>query len=272
MLRVGAPLASWLTWFSLVLGLWLMPQSAFAGRLDVERPGQREFVVDYADILDDETEQEIRVVAERLLDEHATPIVVVTIESMAEHGGARMDIETFARILFDQWGVGHPFINEQKWDTGILLVISEQDRKARIELGSGWAHEKDAEAQRIMNDRIVPAFKRGDYSQGTVAGVYALEAMARSKPLPPKIVDTLQLWLIYALLILLGLAILRSLITSGRDGWGWKLIVLVFTILGGILAILWATRGRRERSCSGGRRLGSFGGGRSGGGGATGSW
>jgi uncharacterized protein len=263
---------TWLSLFALILALWITPRPARAGGLDIERPGQRQFVVDHANILDAEAEREIKTVAARLLDEHATPIVVITIESMADHGGRHMDIETFSRILFDQWGVGHPLFEGQAWDTGILLVISKGDRKARIELGTGWAHDKDAEAQRIMNERIIPAFKRGDYSSGTVSGVYALEAMARSKPLPPPQSGLAwwQRWLIYAFTALLVLAILRSLIRDGRGGWGWKFIVLVFTILGGILMIL-ALTNRMSRSCRG-RRLGSFGGGRSGGGGATGSW
>ena len=45
----------------------------------------------------------------------------------------------FARALFDQWGVGHPQAHGQSWDTGILVVVSKDDRKARIELGGGWA-------------------------------------------------------------------------------------------------------------------------------------
>jgi uncharacterized protein len=257
----------WLSLLFVVLGV-LVPRAALAGKLDIERPGQRQFVADYANILDDAAEQEIRRVAEELLDEHATPIVVVTIESMAAHGAYGMNIELFARILFDQWGVGHPVVNEQHWDTGILFVISKGDRKARIELGSGWAHEKDAEAQRIMDNRIIPAFRDGDFARGTLAGVDALSAMARQKPLPPPPVDWTY-YLVIALAIVLVLAILVSLFKTGTKGWGWKLIVLVFTILGAVLAAMLMSRSKRDRPS---RRLGSFGGGRSGGGGATGSW
>ncbi len=31
----------------------------------------------------------------------------VTINSMADHNGEGMRIETFARLLFDQWEIGH---------------------------------------------------------------------------------------------------------------------------------------------------------------------
>jgi uncharacterized protein len=249
----------------------LLPRSATAGGLDIERPGQRQFVADHADLLDDAAERRIRTIAADLLDDHATALVVVTIDSMAEHGGERMDIETFARILFDQWGVGHPSVEGQQWDTGILVVISKRDRKARIELGTGWAHDKDAEAQRIMSQLMVPAFREGDYSRGAVEGVIALDAMARQKPLPqPADNDWWIEPLMIALAILLAVGILVSLIRSGTSGWGWKLLALVVAVIGALLVSWWRRPSSRE--CSGGRRRGSFGGGRSGGGGASGSW
>ena len=267
--RVTLGVFAWLV--ALVVGL-VVPSTAHAIGLDIERPGQREFVVDHADLLDAETEAQIRAIAGRLLDEHATPIVVITIESMAAHGGERMQIETFARILFDQWGVGHPTFREQDWNTGILLLISKQDRKARIELGAGWEHTKDARARWIMDERIVPAFKRKDYSGGTLAGVRALDAMARSKSVPPEPdwYGWWYPWLVYVFVALLALAILHSIFTTGTKGWGWKLIVLVFTIVSGILLAMLVSSVRG--ACGGLERRGSFGGGRSGGGGATGSW
>lgn len=262
--------APWLLSLLLLVGL-LMPRIAAAGGLDIERPGQRQFVADHADILDAAAERQIKQIAAELLDEHATSLVVVTIESMAAHGGERMDIETFSRILFDQWGVGHPVVHEQRWDTGILVVVSKGDRKARIELGTGWAHDKDAEASHIMSSRMVPAFRDGDYSRGVVDGVIALDAMARQKPLPePPNEDWWIEYLVMALLIVLLVAVIVSIFKHGRQGWGWKLIVLIFTLLGAILTIWWMS-GRHHRSSGSGRR-GSFGGGRSGGGGATGSW
>jgi uncharacterized protein len=76
-------------------------------------------------------------VCDELLTDKATPIIVVTIESMANHGGADMRIETFATLLFNQWQIGHESIGEEYWNTGILLLVSKGDRKARIELGGG---------------------------------------------------------------------------------------------------------------------------------------
>jgi uncharacterized protein len=280
--------SGWIAWgllaatLSLVVGL-LLPRAALAGGLDIERPGQREFVADHADILDAAAERDIKRLAADLLDEHATSIVVVTIESMAAHGGEHMDIETFARILFDQWGVGHPEIRGQSWNTGILVVISEGDRKARIELGGGWARDKDTEAKRIMDTRMVPAFRTGDYSRGAIDGVIALSEMARSKPLPaaPKPrpwTDYLLICIGIVLAIWLLVAMFVSIVQEGKQAWGWKLIVLIFGLLGALLTLVWAilklmaALGSSKDKPSSCGELGSFGGGSSGGGGATGEW
>ena len=149
------------------------------GQIDLERPGDREFVLDTANMISDAEEQKIKQLADKLLTDKAAPIIVVTIESMAQHGGAGLRIETFARLLFDQWGIGPAKLGDTQWNYGILLLVSQQDRKARIELGAGWKREKDAVAQKIMDSIIIPRFKSGNFSGGIVAGVEGLDKMAR---------------------------------------------------------------------------------------------
>ena len=73
------------------------------GHIDLERPGDRQFVLDKANMIDESDEQKIKGIADKLLTDKAAPIIVVTIDSMAQHGGAGLRIETFARLLFDQW-------------------------------------------------------------------------------------------------------------------------------------------------------------------------
>ncbi len=240
---------------------------AFSEKLPLAPPGPKQFVLDKAGLLNQADEQKIKRICEALLRKTATPIIVVTIGSMSEYGASGIRIETFARLLFDQWRIGQAEINGKVWNTGILLVVSQNDRKARIELGAGWKHDKDAEARRIMNDLIVPHFKQGDYSGGILAGVEALDKMAQGLAIPRPPTP----WWHYALFAgaaALVIFTVVSLIRRGASGWAWLFWGLVFAGVGALLYHM-ATS---SRSGGGGFGGGSFGGGFSGGGGATGSW
>ena len=68
-------------------------------QIDLEPPSEREFVRDQAEMLDAEAITQIKEIADQLLTETATPIVVVTIESMASCGVGDIGIETFATCL-----------------------------------------------------------------------------------------------------------------------------------------------------------------------------
>ena len=249
-----------------LLGL-AIASPAEAIQIDLERPGDREFIRDQAEMITPEDEAKIREICDKLLTEKATPIIVITIDSMAQHGGENMRIETFATLLFDQWGIGHATLNDQAWNTGILLLVSKEDRKARIELGGGWGRREDDLCLQIMNEQIIPRFKQGDFSAGILAGVESLDKMSRKLELPTKPVP----WWHYGLVvgaIGLGIFTVVSLIRRGSGGWAWLFWGAVFTVLGVILYNMLTNRGGSGGGFSGG----SFGGGSSGGGGATGSW
>ncbi|MDB5338136.1 MAG: hypothetical protein JWN70_3755 [Planctomycetaceae bacterium] len=250
--------------------LWL-PSSAWAqlpGHIPIERPGDREFILDKANLISAADQQKIRQLADKLLRDKAAPIIVVTIESMANYGGAELRIETFARLLFDQWQIGPAKVGDTTWNYGMLLLVSRGDRKARIELGAGWRHDKDDQAQHIMDDLIIPQFKAGDYSAGIVAGVEGLDKLARDLQLPTKPVPASSYW-IGAALIGLSIFTVVSLIRRGNSGWAWLFWGAVFAVIG---AILYQMATSRSHGSRGGYSGGSFGGGFSGGGGATGSW
>jgi uncharacterized protein len=253
-----------------IVSLMLLPKTAhaqIAEQFDLARPGDREFVLDTANMLNDTEEQKIKQIADRLLTDKAAPIIVVTIESMAQHGGAGLRIETFARLLFDQWGIGPEKLGDTQWNYGILLLVSQQDRKSRIELGAGWKREKDIAAQKVMDDLIIPRFKNGDFSGGIVAGVESLDKMARGLQLPsrPRPASHYIIGVVF-----LGLMVFTvvSLIRRGPSGWAWLMWAVVFGAVGTILYHMATSRS----SGGGGFSGGSFGGGFSGGGGASGSW
>jgi uncharacterized protein len=242
--------------------------SAQAVQINLQRPGDREFVRDLAGIIDDATEAQIRQTCDKLLTDKATPIIVITIESMAKYGGENLRIETFATLLFDQWQIGHATLNKREWNTGILLIVSRDDRQARIELGAGWGRREDELCRQIMDEHIIYHFKQGQVPEGIAAGVNALDKMARKLELP----TAPQPWWVFpAILGASGLAILTavSLYRSGSSGWAWLFWGIVFSLIGAILIAMLTSSGRRGGGGFGG---GSYGGGFSGGGGASGSW
>lgn len=242
-------------------------EAQLPGKIDLQRPGDREFVLDLANLIDEADEQKIKQLADKLLTDKAAPIIVVTIESMAQHGGSGLRIETFARLLFDQWGIGPEKLGQTQWNHGILLLVSKQDRKARIELGAGWKRDKDAVARKIMDDLIIPRFKSGDFSGGILAGVEGLDNMARELKLPTRPRPASH-YLIGAIFVGLMVFTAVSLSRRGASGWAWLMWGVVFSVVGAILYHLATSRS----SGGGGFSGGSFGGGFSGGGGASGSW
>lgn len=254
----------------LLAGLVLIsPWSVTAQNINIEPPGEGAFVLDLAHMVAPDDVVAIRELNEQLLTDLAIPIIVVTMDSMAEYGGSGWRIETFARVLFDQWGIGHEKIEGQDWNRGILLLVSKNDRKARIELGAGWAGEYDATCTEIMEGQIIPNFKQGQFSEGILAGVQALDKMARGLELP-RPVQPVWFWPVVIGGVALAIFSAVSMIRSGASGWAWLLWAAIFGILGFIL--INALRASASGGGGGGFSGGSFGGGFGGGGGATGSW
>jgi uncharacterized protein len=221
-----------------------------------DKPSDEHFWVDEAGIITPEAGARIDEIAFGVWRDEQIPVYVVTITSLADHEAGGYAIEGYAADLFDHWGIGSKDRNY-----GMLLLVSLGDRKARIELGEGFARDYDRQASTIMDNLIVPPFRQGNYSGGIVAGTEGLDALARGLALPHPPTP----WWFWpaALLTLVGVvALIYNLFKSGRSGWAWAVIAFLAVALFFIL---------RNAGSSGGSS-GGFGGGFSGGGGATGSW
>ena len=221
-----------------------------------DKPTSKHFYVDKAGLISPETGEQIDTTAAALLREERIPLFVVTIPSLAAQEAVTYTIEQYATAHFNHWGIG-----SQDRNYGILLLISRGDRKARIELGAGWDRKFDNQAQQVMDQLIVPAFKRGDFAGGIAEGLRGLDAMARGLELPKA---KTPWWILPAMIIgLIGVVVLIiNLFKTGRRGWAWALIAALGVFLFFIIRAMLSNAG------SGG----GFGGGSSGGGGATGSW
>ncbi len=226
------------------------------------------YVTDIASLLSADEQEKLEHWLLRAEKRTGVEMVVVTINSLGDYPGTpNGSIESFAGGLFNRWGVGNLPKND-----GVMLLVSVRDRKARIELGSGYGKSRDAQSARIMNEVIVPYFKRGDYAGGIDAGVREMMqefAGVRVGWNWPLIVGSA------AIPVLAAVAF--SLFRSGNRGWGWVCAgLLLIVVLAVVFVIVRASRlfsseGNSD-SWSPGGFGGGFGGGSSGGGGATGSW
>ena len=145
-------------------------------------PADGKFVIDYARALQKSTMDSIGEVQRVAYTEHHTPIIVVTVRSMRDYGAANMSIDEFTTRWFNQWGIGKKLEDGSLSNNGILLLVSLGDRKARIELGADWGRSFDGTARNIMDNRIIPHFKAGDFNGGILAGTRALGEMAVRGP------------------------------------------------------------------------------------------
>jgi len=132
-------------------------------------------VADHANLIADADEAAMESSCARLYREQSVPLVVVTIESMNAHGFGRLNIEQFSAGLYEYLGA-----TRTRWTNGLLLVVSRDDRKARIEPGRDWKGKFDAAASRVMSGTIVPRFRSGDYSGGCRGAVEAIAAAVPS--------------------------------------------------------------------------------------------
>ncbi|EPC3540624.1 TPM domain-containing protein [Aeromonas hydrophila] len=180
-------------------------------------------------------------------------LVVVSIDTLAGD-----TIEEYGYQLGRHWGIG-----QKGKDNGVLLLIAQDERKVRIEVGYGLEGAlPDAIAANIIQTRILPAFKRGDMVAGVVAGSQAImQALAGEyKPVDNASKDKLGgPWLF--ILMVIVMIVLHNL----RGGGGGR---------GGRRRAAYLAGGFGAGRSGGGFGGGGFsgGGGSFGGGGASGGW
>lgn len=117
---------------------------------------------DYANILELETENLLNSSLENFKNTTGNEVVVLTINSL---GGDF--IEDYAAELFKEWGIG----NKEK-DTGVLLLISKEDKEMRIEVGYGLEPVlTDIETANIIREILIPAFQSNDFDGGVTSAI-----------------------------------------------------------------------------------------------------
>ncbi len=223
-------------------------------------PKLKGHVNDYANVLTAGEESELENYLMDFERSNSAQVALLTIKSLKGE-----NLEDYSLRVVDEWKLG-----VKGRDNGVLLLISMQEKKMRIEVGYGVEGVlTDAKSGYIIRTIIVPAFKQGNFSSGIAGGLSAImdtiskdliitdEEIAQSRKASGKRKSQIPF----------GFIIFVLMMVFGRLGRGRRGGFLTAMLLGSML------NGGSGRS-SGGGGFGGFsgGGGGFGGGGASGGW
>ena len=205
-------------------------------------------------------------------------------------------IEQFGIRVVEAWKLGRKGV-----DDGALLLVAKGDRTLRIEVGYGLEGVlNDATVKRIVDEIIVPHFKRNEFYPGIESGTNAMMQVVNGESLPPprraaasgKYDIESLLFIAFGLVMVVG-GILRALLGrfpaavlmgGALGGLAWLSVAsMLVALLVGVMAFVFVLLGGSGRGFGGGLggiSGGGFGGGGGfsgggggfGGGGASGRW
>ncbi len=203
-------------------------------------------------------------------DSTSTQIAIVIIASTEGY-----DISDYSFQLAEKWGIG-----QKDKDNGVLITVAVDDRKTFIATGYGMEEfVTDATAKRIIENYMLPSFKKNDFYNGLnqattiimglAAGQFTAEDIAKENT--PGLGVLVFPLLFFGILFLINYARFRNYKSNSITGdmSFWMFLMLMSQN---------RSRGRGHRGggfgnfSSGGGSFGGFGGGSFGGGGAGGSW
>ena len=133
-------------------------------------------VVDLADLLPPASEEQIAQQLEALERETGAQVVVLTVPTLEDE-----PLEDYAVRVAETWKLGREGV-----DDGALLLVAQEERGLRLEVGYGLEPKlPDILGKRILDERVVPRFRDGDFPGGIAAGVDAVATAVRGgEPLP----------------------------------------------------------------------------------------
>lgn len=264
--------------YILLLFLFIGISPVFAQKIE-NRPVPPLAVNDFAGMLEPFQRQALEQKVEAYNDTTSSAIVIITVPDLQGY-----DIAEVALKYMRTWGPGVKGKNN-----GVILLVSKNDRKARIETGYGMEGVlPDILCKQIIDERMIPFFRNNDYYGGFDNAVDAIIKAAageyKADPSAGKDDDMAG-----AVIFLVILFIIMVIFISRRGGGGGGSYMsrkgsksfldgLPWFLLGNALG----SGGRGSGGGFGGGGFGGggfggggfggFGGGSGGGGGASGGW
>ncbi|MCX5999272.1 MAG: TPM domain-containing protein [Chloroflexi bacterium] len=133
-------------------------------------PSQQGFVNDFASVLTEGGKTDLDAILTVLEADTTAEVAVVTVTSLDNS-----TIEDYAVGLFEAWAIG-----KKDKDNGVLLLVVTEPLEVRIEVGYGLeAIITDGRAGRILDEEVMPYLRDGNFDDGIVAGVWAMDDYIR---------------------------------------------------------------------------------------------
>lgn len=246
--------------------------TGFAQYTIPEKPSLETSVYDYANLLSASEKNQLEQQLIRYSDSTSTQIVVAIINSTNGE-----NINYLGANWGEKWGIG-----QEKEDNGILILLARGDKRIAINTGQGIEpYLTDALSKRIIENDIIPFFKRNDYYGGLNKGIQSIYEVLTGayKNTKTKSKESPAGFIFFLIILFIMLVIVFSKKNKGGDnhdgkhfrngGGGSLLDAIILSNMG---------RGGFGGSSSGGSFgggggfSGGFGGGSFGGGGASGGW
>ncbi len=189
-------------------------------------------VNDLAGLLSPQTVQGLESRLEQLEQATGAQVVVLTLASLEDEA-----LDDFSMRVVETWELGRKDV-----DDGVLLLVSRDDRKVRIEVGYGLEPTlTDVRSRRIISNLLVPRFREADFDGGITAAVEAIDATVRGQEdlIPPGLMDSGDNDLADATIIerliflgvfamVVGTFSLVSVSSSGCTGWAFYFFLMPF--------------------------------------------
>jgi len=231
------------------------------------RPVPQTLVTDAAHLLSADQVMSLENKLVAIDNSSSNQIAIVTIPDL--NG---LTVEDYANKLLRDWGIG-----TKKNNNGVLILVSAQDHKIRIEVGYGLEGAiPDVTANDIITNDLTPNFKANKYYEGLDLATDDIAKAAigeYNSPRPNKAPWSTLIIVVFIVIIII-ISTFRN-INNGkkggmisRRGSGPVLPFLLGSMLGGGLG----GGGFGGGGDGGGGGFGGFGGGGGGGGGASGGW
>jgi uncharacterized protein len=234
----------------------------------LEKSPVQDLVQDYAGIMSDSEEQGLRQALIAFNDTASTQILVVTVTDLCGY-----EKSEFTYTLGEKWGVG-----QDGKDNGVVIMVKpkEIDGRGEVFIAPGYGLEgvlPDAIAKRIVENEMIPYFKKKDYYGGIESAVSTVMSITSGEFSADDYGQKANIKNILPFIFVIGMFIFIMIMKARKTRQYASTNNLGFWAAWGIMNATNRSHGGSFGNFgSGGGGFGGFGGGSFGGGGAGGSW